>query len=264
MGFPQDQAEAALRAAGGNSGLAVEYLMSGIPENVNRAVSSSVSTPTSGSGSGSAGSSGASGSGLEQFRRHPQFNDLRRMIQQNPSALPQVLQAIGEQDPDLLRVIHANQAEFLRLMNEPITEQPPQNQDFGAGAGAGGDMPNPMQLIQMLQMLPPEQREAAAQSLGMTSEQLQAFSQMIASLPPDQLQRLMRESGGGGLGGPPPGANVIRLTEEEMAAVNRLVELGFNQQDAVAAYLACDKNEALAANLLLEGWGADNAGGGGF
>lgn len=258
MGFPQDQAEAALRAASGNGDLAVEFLMNGIPDTARRAP---ISTP-SGSGTPIAPSAGAgSGSGLDQFRRHPQFNELRRMIQQNPSALPQVLQAIGEQDPDLLRVIHANQAEFLRLMNEPISEQPGQNADYGGE----GEMPNPMQLIQMLQMLPPEQREAAAQSLGMTSEQLQAFSQMIATLPPDQLQRLMREAGGGGGGGggPPPGANVIRLTEEEMNAVNRLVELGFNQQDAVAAYLACDKNEALAANLLLEGWSAD-AGGGGF
>lgn len=118
-----------------------------------------------------------------------------------------------------------------------------------------------MQLIQMIQALPPDQREAAAQSLGMSAEQLQAFSQMLATLPPDQLNRLMRDVGGASGGRAPP-ANVIRLTEEEMAAVNRLVELGFNQQDAVAAYLACDKNEGLAANLLLEGWSADDAGGG--
>jgi UV excision repair protein RAD23 len=118
-----------------------------------------------------------------------------------------------------------------------------------------------MQMLQMLQMLPPDQREAAAQSLGMTSEQLQAFSQMVASMPPDQLQRLMGDAARAG-GGVPPGANVVRLTDEEMAAVNRLTELGFDQQDAVAAYLSCDKNEALAANLLLEGWSAEDGGGG--
>lgn len=127
---------------------------------------------------------------------------------------------------------------------------------------ADGGMPNPMQLIQMIQSLPPDQRAAAAQSLGMTPEQLQAFGQMMASLPPDQMQRLMgdaaRVAGGGGGGGAPP-ANAIRLTQEEMNAVNRLMELGFSQQDAAAAYLACDKNEALAANLLMDGWGQDNA-----
>jgi UV excision repair protein RAD23 len=54
---------------------------------------------------------------------------------------------------------------------------------------------------------------------------------------------------------------VIRLTEDEMNAVNRLTEMGFDQQDAVAAYLACDKNEALAANLLMDGFNAEEGGG---
>jgi UV excision repair protein RAD23 len=216
------------------------------------------------------------GGGIEQLRAHPQLNELRRVVQSNPSALSQVLEAIGQQNPELLQLIHANQAEFLAMMNEPITEQQaPTPQQGVPGAGAGGMQippanmpggePNPMQLIQMIQMLPEEQRAAAAQSLGMSPEQLQQFSQMIAQLPPDQLQQLMGQAGamggGGGMGGAPAGQNVIRLTEEEMNAVNRLTEMGFDQQDAVAAYMACDKNEAMAANLLLEGWNADEGGG---
>jgi UV excision repair protein RAD23 len=129
MGFPQDQAEAALRAAMGNSDLAVEYLMSGIPDSARNAP---ISTPT-GSGTPAASPAG-SGSGIEQLRRHPQLNELRRLVQQNPAALSQVLEAIGQQNPDLLRLIHGNQAEFLAMMNEPITEEaPPQAPDFGGG-----------------------------------------------------------------------------------------------------------------------------------
>ena len=51
-------------------------------------------------------------------------------------------------------------------------------------------------------------------------------------------------AGGGGMGGP----QVLRLTDEEMAAVDRLTEMGFDRAEAAQAFLACDKNEALAAN----------------
>ena len=45
----------------------------------------------------------------------------------------------------------------------------------------------------------------------------------------------------------------IRLTKEESDAVKRLQDLGnFSQAEAVQAYLACDKNEEMAANFLFE------------
>jgi UV excision repair protein RAD23 len=62
-----------------------------------------------------------------------------------------------------------------------------------------------------------------------------------------------------GMGGMEP-PNVVRLTEEEMASVNRLVDLGFDQQQAAQAFLACDRNEQLAANFLLEGGFGEDGG----
>ena len=47
-----------------------------------------------------------------------------------------------------------------------------------------------------------------------------------------------------------PGA--IRVSQEEMDAINRLVQLGFSKQRAAEAYFACDKNEEMAANYLFE------------
>merc|ERR1712086_1218570 len=64
--------------------------------------------------------------------------------------------------------------------------------------------------------------------------------------------------GGGGGGGAP---QVLRLTEQEMAAVNRLADMGFDRTEAAQAYLACDKNEALAANLLMDSMGDGGFGG---
>ena len=74
-------------------------------------------------------------------------------------------------------------------------------------------------------------------------------------------------SGMGGGGGMPPGAmgggrgagggrnlppGSISVTPEEMAAIDRLTQLGFPKPRAAEAFFACDKNEEMAANFLFE------------
>ena len=56
-------------------------------------------------------------------------------------------------------------------------------------------------------------------------------------------------------GANPPGT--IRVTQEEMDAINRLTQLGFPKHKAAEAYFACDKNEEYAANYLFETGGED-------
>lgn len=52
------------------------------------------------------------------------------------------------------------------------------------------------------------------------------------------------EGGPGGAGG----EQYIQVTEEERAAIERLVAMGFDRQLVIQAFIACDKNEELAAN----------------
>eukprot|EP00604_Paraphysomonas_vestita_P004208 CAMPEP_0174822420 /NCGR_PEP_ID=MMETSP1107-20130205/15624_1 /TAXON_ID=36770 /ORGANISM="Paraphysomonas vestita, Strain GFlagA" /LENGTH=323 /DNA_ID=CAMNT_0016041253 /DNA_START=180 /DNA_END=1148 /DNA_ORIENTATION=+ len=245
MGFPENEARAALILANGDSRLALDHLMNPglIPQG-------------GGNDDGSDDDEGhaSTGGALDQLRQHPQFNNLRTLLQQNPGAYGQVLEAIGQQNPELLNLINANQDEFFELINEPANGEDFEYGDDHDGQDEyddddEGDDINPLQLVQMFQTLSPEERVLAAQSIGMTVEEIQNLTNMLGNLTPEQLQQSFGDLQGGQNRSQ---RHVVSLTQEEMNSVNRLMELGFSQQDAAAAFLACDKNEALAANLLLE------------
>lgn len=279
MGYPEDQVRAALTAARGNGDVAFEFLNNGIPDYALAAAHAQQRTgaaPTGGS------PAPTPGNGIEQLRQHPQFNELKRLIQTNPASLPQVLTLIGQQNRGLLEAIHAEggEAAFLAMMNEPIVDAPaptgPVPGMGGPGMGGLGGM-NPAALLGQLATMSPQQRAMLAQQLNMTPEGLTQMMQVIAQAPPELLASL----GAGGMGGMPggmpggmggmggaPAPNVIRLTENEMVSVNNLVALGFTQQQAAQAFLACDRDEGLAANLLFDGFfddgGAGGYGGGGL
>ncbi|KDO34552.1 UV excision repair protein Rad23 [Saprolegnia parasitica CBS 223.65] len=263
MGFPEDQVRLALQAAFNNPDRAVEYLMNGIPDTRQIPVGGAPAAAAPAAPSAAGGLAGTNS--LEALRNHPQFDALRRLIQSNPAALPTVLQQIGGQSPELLRLIHANQEQFVRMLNEPIAEAAPADQGgFGDMDDMGGAMPTPQQLQQLMASLSPEQQAQMAAQMGMTPQQLQQFSQMLSQMPPEAVQQMMQQMGGGAPGAGAP--TRIHLTEEEAAAINRLVDMGFDRNEAVQAYLACDKNEALAANFLMDSMSGDydDAAGGNF
>jgi len=270
MGFPDAEARYALTAARGDGNLAVEFLTNGPPEqfaNIPAPAPTTAGAPTSAGSTVPAAPDGTNDGPLAQLRLHPQFTQLQRLVQSNPAALAQVLEAIGQQDANLLATIHANHDAFVAMMNEPIVEQPA-NQDayvppaMSGMPGAGGmSEVNPAQLVQMLMNLPEEQRNQAAASMGMTAEQLNQFTAALSSMPPEQLQEVQNMMAGAT--GAQRNAQVIRLTPEELAAVRRLQELGFSEQQAVQAFIACDRNETLAANMLFDGgFGFDDDDGG--
>ncbi|KAM9540056.1 UV excision repair protein RAD23 homolog B-like isoform 2-T2 [Salvelinus alpinus] len=119
----------------------------------------------------------------------PQFLQMRRIIQQNPSLLPALLQQIGRENPQLLQQISSHQEQFIQMLNEPA-------QEGGQGGGGGGGV------------------------------------------------------GVGGEAG--SGMNYIQVTPQEKEAIERLKALGFPEGLVIQAYFACEKNENLAANFLLQ------------
>ena len=167
--------------AGGNPQLAVEFLFSGLPDTPAPAPAQTpVAAPSATAPTGS-----ATGVPLARLRNHPQFNQLRTLVQTNPAALQQVLQTIGAQDPDLLREINENQAAFLEIMNSEVpaaTPTPAAAPPGGVGGWGGGMGMEPAQMMQMLNSMPPAQRAQMAQMIGLTPQQLEQATQMIGSM----------------------------------------------------------------------------------
>lgn len=219
MGFERAQIEVAMRAAYYNADRAVEYLLTGIPENLRQqsaqaaapAASSPPATAAAGAeeaipgdlfqaaaaARGGSGGRGAAGAGaaaaaaalfgtnipaggignLEFLRSNTQFQQLRQVVQQQPTMLEPILQQVAAGNPQLAAIISAHPEQFLQLLSEDI-----------------GDDEAPL----------------------------------------------------------PPGATAISVTEEERDAIERLCRLGFDREQAIQAYFACDKNEELAANFLFD------------
>lgn len=235
MGFPRAEIDRAMRAAFFNPDRAVEYLLNGIPENVQQ----------------------------EQQRGTP-----RAPTAAATSPPPQTAAATAPADPSVEgdqpinlfeAAAQANQrsgtggaarsgrglAEAARSLNAPP----------GAGQEAAGQTGNldflrsnpQFQQLRQIVQTQPRMLEPILQQVGAGNPQL---AQLIGQNP-DQFLQLLAEDTEGDV--PlPPGAQEIPVTEEERAAIERLCLLGFERDLVVQAYFACDKNEELAANFLFD------------
>jgi len=144
MGYGRDEVAAALTASFNNPDRAVEYLLTGIPSSVrpasattpgsdapaesNPASAAGTGSEETGSSSGGTGSSGGSNP-LAFLRNQEEFQQMKRLLQQNPGMLNALLQNIGQSNPELLQIISQNQEAFIRMINE--------SDDSTSGSGGG-------------------------------------------------------------------------------------------------------------------------------
>ncbi|KAF7107926.1 hypothetical protein CFC21_108501 [Triticum aestivum] len=222
--WERDMVVRALRAAYNNPERAIDYLYSGIPESVEappvarapapaqqapnlqapqaQAAPLAPVQPSGGvsagpnanplnlfpqgipSGGANAGAGVGAGAGaLDALRQLPQFQALLALVQANPQILQPMLQELGKQNPQILRLIQENQAEFLRLVNETPE------------SGAGGNI----------------------------------LGALAAQMP-----------------------QAVQVTPEEREAIQRLEGMGFNRELVLEVFFACNRDEELAANYLLD------------
>ncbi|XP_041033323.1 UV excision repair protein RAD23 homolog A-like isoform X1 [Carcharodon carcharias] len=183
MGYEREQVVAALRASFNNPHRAVEYLLTGMPDSPVQ--ESAVSQDSLESGPLTNPGQPAENP-LEFLQDLPQFQNMRQVLQQNPSMLPALLQQLGRENPQLLQQISQHQEHFIQMLNEPVEDAAEIEGEMGA---VGED----------------------------TSQ-----------------------------------SSFVQVTPQEKEAIERLKALGFPEGLVIQAYFACEKNENLAANFLLQ------------
>ena len=135
MGYDKESVTRALSASFNNPDRAVEYLITGLPDNIDvvpAAVPSAGGNVQGDLGDADVGANlvdeisnmvgnaerSAGANPLEFLRRQSQFQQMRNVIQQNPDLLNAVLQQIGHTNPALLQLISQNQEAFVNMLNE--------------------------------------------------------------------------------------------------------------------------------------------------
>jgi len=145
MGYERSQVEAALRASFNNPDRAVEYLLTGIPPQMD--VGGGPAAVVGGGGGAPAAIPAAGGGApgenpLAFLRDHEMFQQIRSVIQQNPNMLSTMLQQIGQSNPQLLQIISQNQEAFIRMINEGEAGEGGGEEGGVGGVGAAlGDAP---------------------------------------------------------------------------------------------------------------------------
>lgn len=223
MGFERSQCEAALRAAYGNPDRAVEYLMSGIPAGLD------------GPPPAPAGGDAQAAAPVAPAGPVPNAGDGF-----SGEAFPGVMPGAGAGAPGGgMPGLGAGGAPNMAALQAALTQNPEMlNQIIAQIAQSNPEM------IPMLQQNPQMMMQLLA---GMAGGGMPGMEGMGAGMP-----------GAGGEAGampaPPAGEQVAipNLTADEQAAVERLTGLGFPRVAAIQAYIAAEKNEELAANLLFD------------
>ncbi|KAL6108577.1 rad23b [Pungitius sinensis] len=212
MGYEREEVVAALRASYNNPDRAVEYLLTGIP--------------------------------AEASDPPPQETI-------GPSA-PSDPPAPATQEPQ--------QPPVTSNTGPASVSQPPSHGGGSVSTGNPleflGNQPQFQQMRQIIQQNP-ALLPALLQQLGRDNPQLlqqitqhqERFVQMLNEPRAEDPAGDEAETEGQGS---PPGTNYIQVTPQEKEAIERLKALGFPEGLVIQAYFACEKNENLAANFLLQ------------
>ena len=254
MGFPREEVIGAMRAAFMNADRAVEYLANGIPESVLPAAEVMDIDEA-------AGGEEPTPSTWAELAVSPSF--LMEVSQiRDQAQLQAYLSALQTTDLEKLALIQGTAQEFAALLNSatlragagaPAAAQPPPPLGDAPAAGAGGaGIPAGLQALLSQR---PDMLEGIMQNPEALRQLLQAPEVQAMLQNPDVQEQLGINSEM--MTAMVHGMNAqnqvhAQLTSDDDEAIQRLMALGFERAIVFQAFLACDKNENLAANFLFD------------
>jgi UV excision repair protein RAD23 len=238
MGFPRDQCVAALRAAFNNPDRAVESLLNGIPEAMmasapaaNAAAAAAPAAAAPGADAAAANAvrtaegATASAPGVGAGGAPPAAADGSAPLNLFPQGIPANLAAAGAGGAE-------EEAQEGEVNTLAFLRDNPQFQAIRAMVQGNPSILQPM--------------------LGELQRQNPQLYHLINSNQEEFLQLLNEPSDFEAQGMGEGEMEQIELSKEENEACERLMALGFTMEQCVEAYIACDKNEEMAANYLFE------------
>lgn len=149
---------------------------------------------------------------LATLMAEPQFRQIQDLIQQSPHLLSSTIEALAGTDPEMYSFISDNPDVFVSALNHPPL---------------AGNRTHP--------------------SRGNEGQEQQRGEQRTfqSSASPVRNPASRQQSG-------PDQTFQHTVTEQDREAIERLKELGFPELMVYQAYMACDRDEQLAANLLFQ------------
>ncbi|KAG7191814.1 uncharacterized protein KQ657_002779 [Scheffersomyces spartinae] len=227
MGYTRPQVLEALRAAFNNPHRAVEYLLTGIPQSLQRP-SPPVPAEAAEGGADSGAETGAT-----------EANDTTTANEDDEDH-------VGE---NLFEAAAAAAAAEEAHQNEPSGVVAPESQEEQLALLREAIQSNPEWIAPLLERLAAT-NPAIAQAIQQDPDRF--INEFLSGEDYEYEEGAIEGAEEGGEGHEGSGGHItVNLTELEENAVIRLCELGFERTMVVQVYLACDKNEEVAADILF-------------
>ena len=237
MGFEKSQCEKAISAAQGSIPIAIEYLYSGIPQNLGLSNNNNNNNSSNNNNNnpllsgvdideeldnyvnGYVDEENANNNEIDsEFLNNIDLQDpnalskiasvLKVIVKEDPMLLQEILMDIEENSPQVINYIKEHETQFKAEMEKPISEDDYKLYDSLVG-GVGAEY-----------VVEGDEGEE-----GEDDEE----------------------------NGEDPFKDIIKdFTPEDNKSIDNLVAMGFSRGDAIQAYIACDKNEQNATNFLLQ------------